>query len=81
MYRFHDMTNRLAARVGTISRHVPPLGAPLSFEQTCEHALTPTVRPASRNQWSRTDLAAAIGHDPVEPDDAGRTWPPPGRRA
>jgi hypothetical protein len=80
MYRFHGMTNKLAARVGTLTRHMPPLGAPLAFDQSCPNSVIPAVRPASRNQWSRTDLAAAIGHDPAEPDDAARVWPPPRRR-
>ena len=81
MYRFHGMTNKLAARVGTLARHMPPLGAPLAFDQTCANSMILTVRPASRNQWSRTDLAAAIGHDPVESDGAVRVWPPPVQRS
>ena len=81
MYRFHGMTYKLAACVGTLTRHMPPLGTPLAFEQSCSNSLILTVLPASRNQWSRTDLAAAIGHDPVEPDGAVRVWPPPVQRS
>ena len=76
MARFH-FSRRLTSGVSALARYIPPLGAPLVFEQTGSNPDVPLARQANRNLWSRTDLAAAIGHDLREPDDATRVWPPP----
>ena len=75
MVRFH-FSRRLTSGVSALARYIPPLGAPLVFEQPGSNPDVPLGRQAGRNLWSRTDLAAAIGHDPLESDDAARVWPP-----
>jgi hypothetical protein len=75
MVRFH-FSHRLTSGVSTLARRIPPLGAPLVFEQIDSNPAVPPGRQMNRNLWSRTDLAAAIGHDLDEPDDATRVWPP-----
>ena len=76
MVRFHLFPQRFAMGWASLSRFVPPLGAPVVFDPDRPSSLVETSRIASRNQWNRTDLAAAIGHDPHEGDSTGRVWPP-----
>lgn len=76
MVRFHLFPVRFALGWGSLTRRIPPLGAPIAFDADGPSSLIESDRVASRNQWSRTDLAAAIGHDPHESGSVDRAWPP-----
>jgi hypothetical protein len=79
MFRIHILSLRIGRRLEGLSRIVPPLGAPLLFEQCRTGSMINSGRPSSRNRWNRNDLESAIGHDPHEAEAAGLVWPPANR--
>jgi hypothetical protein len=76
MVRFPIVSRNLPNRILTLTRFVPPLGAPLCFDQSGPNSHAVSAGSTNRNRWSRPDLASAIGHDPHEAEPSTHVWPP-----
>lgn len=76
MIRFQTMSSKVTHRVAVLTRYLPPLGAPPTYEQPVPFPLADFAQRTSRNRWNRPDLIAAIGQGCQEADVAVQVWPP-----